>query len=263
MHRFDDPHSQARINDTAWRDAGLVRRYANRRLRPVEADLLLRHRDTLAGRVLELGCGAGRLTGYLTVLGGRVHGIDLSPEMVAHCRRMAPEAAVEVGDLRDLSRFAGGAFDAVVAGFNVVDVLDDAERRTLLAELGRLIAPGGLLLMSSHNRAFAPRVRRPTQVRLESPRALVHDLVRMPRSLRNHRRLQPLERDAPDYAVINDSAHDFALLHYYVTPDTQERQLAAAGFDLLECLDLEGRPAAASGGAADCPELHYAARRRR
>jgi hypothetical protein len=35
---------------------------------------------------------------------------------------------------------------------------------------------------------------------------------------------------------------DYALLHYYIGCDDQERQLADVGFELLECLDLEARP---------------------
>jgi hypothetical protein len=50
---------QARLNAELWALGDFVGFYATRDLRPVEATLLDRHRDALAGRVLELGCGAG------------------------------------------------------------------------------------------------------------------------------------------------------------------------------------------------------------
>jgi SAM-dependent methyltransferase len=56
--------------------------YANRILRPVDVVLLARYRELLSGRVLELGCGAGRLLGYFLTLGAQTHGIDLTPAMV-------------------------------------------------------------------------------------------------------------------------------------------------------------------------------------
>jgi hypothetical protein len=85
--------------------------------------------------------------------------------------------------------------------------------------------------------------------------------MRLPRSIANHRRLAPLQRFEEGYAIVNDVAHDHSLLHYYIGRDGQERQLAAHGFRMLECLDLEGRTVEAGETAFGCHELHYAALR--
>lgn len=252
--------AQTRINDTVWRRGSFVRSYANRALKPVEADVLLRHHATFAGRVLELGCGAGRLTGYLTAIAREVHGLDLSPRMVAYCRDRYADASVDVGDLRDLSRYATGSFDAVVAVANVLDVLGDAERCEALAGIRRVLADGGLLLMSSHNRGHASRLRPPTRVRLRRPRTFVGDVVMLPLRVRNRRRLRRYERHEPGYAILNDSAHGYSLLHYYVSPAAQRRQLEEQGFELLECLDLDGRAVEQGDGPPEPAELHYVAR---
>ena len=58
--------AQREANDQLWGRKGLVQAYATRELRPVEVLLLVRYQAALSGRVLELGCGAGRLTGYLS-----------------------------------------------------------------------------------------------------------------------------------------------------------------------------------------------------
>lgn len=255
--------SQEAINLRRWRASGAreVRAYARAALRPVELAILERHAGALAGRVLEVGVGAGRLTERLLALAAEVHGIDVSPAMVEHCRRTLPAARIEIGDLRDLSRYSDGSFGALVAGFNVIDVLGDRERRAALDEWRRVLVPGALLVMSSHNRAYAARIASPWRVRLGDPRRAAADLVRLPRRVANRRRLRPHERHLADYALVNDEAHDYALLHYYVGRREQEAQLAAHGFQTLECLDLAGRVLAPGEPAAACPELHYVARR--
>ena len=91
-----------------WAREDLVEKYATRDLRPAEVMLLVRYREALAGRVLELGCGAGRLTGYLAQLAESVHAIDVSHSMVARCRQLYPAVSVEQRDL-DLSPLAAGA----------------------------------------------------------------------------------------------------------------------------------------------------------
>lgn len=254
----EDP--QARLNATRWSQGDFVREYANRTLRPVEVVVLARHHDALSGRLLELGCGAGRLTGYLAELAASVEAIDVSPAMVAHVRRAWPSVASHVGDLRDLSGFGDDAYDAVVAPFSVLDVLDDAERRRVLEEVHRVLVPGGTFVMSSHNRAFAPRLRKPRWILARTPRGMAIKLLRFPRRQRNHRRLVALERSEPGYAVINDDAHDFQLLHYYVGRDAQAQQLSEHGFALVESLDLEGHRVGAGETGEDSVELHYVSR---
>ena len=69
-----------------------------------------------------------------------------------------------------------------------------------------------------------------------------------------------MERRERDYAVLVDEAHEFTLLHYYISRDAQERQLAEEGFELVECLALSGEPVGPGEARADCAELYYVAR---
>jgi SAM-dependent methyltransferase len=251
--------AQARASDAAWNAGTHVATYANRSLRPAEVVLLVTYRDALRGRVLEIGCGAGRVTGYLVALGGDVHGLDVSARMVEHCAATYPAGAFSQGDMRDLSAFGPGSFDVVVAAYAVLDVVNDAERRQALGEIHRVLAPDGLLIMSSHNRAFT--ITGP----VDTSRGLLGtalDLRRAPRRLRNRRSLRRYEVQRQDYAILNDSAHDYSVLHYYITRDVEERQLSELGFELIECTDLDGRPVAPGQTASEHPELHYVARRR-
>jgi SAM-dependent methyltransferase len=250
---------QRSANDSIWKGGERVAGYATRTLRPVEVVVLVRHREALSGRVLELGCGAGRLTGYLAEIAAAVHGIDLSSEMVDYSRKRYPRATFSQGDLRDLASVGPGPWDAVVAAYNVIDILGDRARSELLDGIARLLPKGGLLVMSSHNRAVAGRLGDPLRLRGRSLRAALSTLLNLPRWRRNRQRLVAFERNEADYAILNDAAHDFSALHYYITRDGQQAQLEAHGFELLECLDLEGQ-SVGPGVTSGSPELHYIAR---
>jgi len=266
--------SQSSANERLWRRDHLAR-YAHRILRPVEVVLLLRYHEALAGRVLELGCGAGRVLGYLGALGGEVHAIDVSPPMVEYCRRRYPEAHVHLGNLLDIGAAVSGPFDVVLIPDNTLDVVEPAQRQRVLREIRDLLQPDGVLIFSSHNLGYvdgaggpASPTRSAAAVRRAASRLartsfvdLAGRSVRLARGARNRRRLKPLERRAVDHAILNDSEGDFGALHYYVRRDDQERQLAAAGYALLECLDAEGRTVTA-GRDGDSPWLHYVARPR-
>jgi len=263
--------TQAVVNSRLWEDDNHVAEYANRILRPVETVLLARYRERFAGRVLEIGCGGGRLLGYFLALDGEVHGIDVSPAMLDYCRRVYPQANVRLGDLRELTPDSHGPYDVVFASNNVLDVLPDDERRRVLRDAAALIAPGGLLIFSSHNLAqfdgvempaAAPRRRGAellSKLAYCPPAVAVHGALSMPRRIRNHRRLAPLEHRASDHAVLNDLSHDYGLLHYYIARDDQARQLSELGYELVECRDLEGLVVAA-GQRTLTTELHYVAR---
>lgn len=252
---------QRRTNERLWLRPELVRRYAGHQLRPVEEQLLQRYGAALSGLVLDLGCGAGRLTGYLDELAEEVTAIDVSPHMLAALGERYPRVRSAQRDLRDLDVYGDASFDAVLASYNIADILDHDERGDLLDHCHRILAPGGLLIMSSHNRGAESRITEPLEPRLGQPVELLALLVRGPRWRRNRRRLLPHERRERDYAILNDVAHDFAGLHYYIDRDAQERQLAERELDLVECLDIEGNPMPAGAVAPHATELHYVARK--
>jgi SAM-dependent methyltransferase len=244
-----------------WEGGDFVRAYAKRELRPPEVLILVRYRDDFRGRALELGCGAGRITGYLIELADEVQAIDISPAMVAYCQATYPDGSFQVRDIRDLSAYEDDSQDVAVAGFNLLDVLDDAGRREVLGELARIVVSGGLFVMSSHNLAHAALLRPPWPLRGGSPVRTAAQLVRAPRRISNNLRLRRFEERGSGYAILNDEAHAYQFLHYYIDREAQERQLGDAGFALLECLDTEGHVVPKGADAATHSELHYIARR--
>ena len=104
------------------------------------------------GEVLEVAIGTGRnLTFYPA--GVSLTGIDLSPAMLERARERAGELGMEVdlreGDAQDLP-FPGGSFDTVVCTLSLCNVPDD---RRAVAEMKRVLRPGGRLLLLDHIRA--------------------------------------------------------------------------------------------------------------
>ena len=93
-------------------------------------------------RVLDAGCGSGfNLLGLARL--GRTVGIDLAPEAVAFCRRRGVRAAR--ASLLALP-FPDAAFDAVTS-FDVIYHAWVTDDRRAVAEMARVLRPGGLLLV--------------------------------------------------------------------------------------------------------------------
>ncbi len=100
------------------------------------------------GRVLEIGCGTGRnLPRYPA--SARVVGIDPHWQNLERARRRAPVAALVQARAEALP-FRDGAFDTVVSSLVLCSVDDPA---AALAELRRVLAPGGALRAIEHVRA--------------------------------------------------------------------------------------------------------------
>src|SRR4051812_39412924 len=83
---------------------------------------LLRRHGVGAGAIIELGCGTGKHAEQLARLGFSVHGLDLSPSMVAIARKRTPadlasQLQFDVGDAR--SARLNRKFDAAISLFHV------------------------------------------------------------------------------------------------------------------------------------------------
>jgi SAM-dependent methyltransferase len=95
-----------------------------------------------APRILDAGCGTGRnIVEYATL--GEVEGVDFSADAVEFCRLRGIEG-VRQAPLEQLP-FEADRFDLIVAT-DVIEHLDDD--RLALAELGRVAAPGGRLVLT-------------------------------------------------------------------------------------------------------------------
>ena len=109
--------------------------------------------------VLDLACGHGRIANRLAGMGARVTGLDATPLFLDLGRADARRRGVTVdyvhGDMRAIPWT--DRFDAVVSWFTAYGYFDDAQNRTVLAQVYQALRPGGRFLVELiHKDALLP-----------------------------------------------------------------------------------------------------------
>jgi ubiquinone/menaquinone biosynthesis C-methylase UbiE len=121
-----------------------------------------------AARILDVGCGDGRLAKTVRLISttAQYHGIDLLPERIVSARRNVPEGAFEVASV-DRLPYADAMFDVVVA-MTLFSSLPTALEIAGAHEIARVTRPDGWLIwfdLRYHNPSN-PAVHGVTQRRL-------------------------------------------------------------------------------------------------
>jgi ubiquinone/menaquinone biosynthesis methyltransferases len=110
-------------------------------------------------RVLDLACGTGDIAFGVARRGARVVGLDITHRMVQIARAKASReqatARFVTGDMMALP-FRDGEFDVVTTGYGIRNVPEIAQA---IAEMRRVLKPGGVLLSLDFNRPLNPVVR--------------------------------------------------------------------------------------------------------
>ncbi|MEV0900593.1 class I SAM-dependent methyltransferase [Actinoplanes sp. NPDC049802] len=92
-------------------------------------------------RVLDAGCGTGRVGGHLAAAGHQVTGVDLDPELIAEASEQHPGPRWQVGDLSELD--LPDRFDAIVCAGNVMTFAGPSTRVEILRRFAVHLADGG------------------------------------------------------------------------------------------------------------------------
>ena len=100
------------------------------------------------GPVLDVGCGPGIVTGFLSGLGVDASGVDLSPRMVEHARRLHPGVRFEVASATELQLEDAG-LGGVLGWWSLFNLPRDV-LPGVLASFARALLPGGQLLLGTH-----------------------------------------------------------------------------------------------------------------
>ena len=106
-------------------------------------------------RILDAGCGQGRVGGYLQKAGHRVIGVDVDPYLIKEAGRLFPDATWLVGDLAELSETlekgpadAADLYDFIICPGNVLTFVAVEDRVKVLANLAAALnIEGGRLLV--------------------------------------------------------------------------------------------------------------------
>jgi ubiquinone/menaquinone biosynthesis C-methylase UbiE len=154
-------------------------------LRPADAnwwelfELLVREADLLGKRVLDVGCGTGRVAAALAERGSRVWGVEPSREMAARARSRGVH--VKVARAEQLP-FKEGWFERAVLWL-VAHLVD---RPAVFAELARVLSPDGRVAVATfdpeHFAAYYlnhlfPSLERMDRERFPEPASLVDELA--------------------------------------------------------------------------------------
>lgn len=135
-----------------WDAAGPLRTLHS--LNPLRSSFVAMRAQLAGALVADVGCGGGLLSESLTQHGARVTGIDLSPTMIEVAKLHAASANLPIEyrlqAAADLAATAAGTF-AVVCCMELAEHVPDPA--ALIADLARLLRPGGSLFVATINRS--------------------------------------------------------------------------------------------------------------
>ena len=105
--------------------------------------------------VLDIACGSGYGTAYLSRFAGHVYGVDISSDAVAYAegRYGRPNLRFLQGDVSQIP-LDSGSVDLVVS-FETIEHVEEASQHAFLAEAKRVLRPGGRLIVSCPNQPVA------------------------------------------------------------------------------------------------------------
>ncbi|HBS29518.1 MAG TPA: hypothetical protein DEB06_08740 [Phycisphaerales bacterium] len=144
--RVHGSHEAPGFRDTGWRCARDIRAAAER-FAPIGS----------FARVLDWGCGCGRLSRFLSrwIAPDRLLGCDIDREAIDWMRRAYPRQDFRVISPSPPSPYDDASFDLIV-GVSIFTHLDERFELLWLDELRRLLRPGGLAIVSVHGPSACP-----------------------------------------------------------------------------------------------------------
>jgi len=202
------------------------------------------------GRVLELGCGTGRVLAPMARAGVPIVGVDRSGPMLARARRRLrrardTRASLVRADIRHLPFGRPAPFDLVMAPYGILQSLvREADLAATLASVARVVARGGLFgvdLVPDLPRWSEYRQRvslRGTGLRRGTHLTLVES-VRQDR----WRRLTIFDQEYVERSGRSRRVHAFSLVFRTLSVPQMSRRIERAGFRIEAVLgDYEGGP---------------------
>jgi SAM-dependent methyltransferase len=125
-------------------------------------------------RILDFGCGCGRVIRHLAPLAPRteLHGTDYNAALIRWCRRSLTCAQFSVNDLAPPTRHVDAVFDLVYA-FSVFTHLTEPLQHAWLAELRRITRPGGLIIITTHGDRYREKLNEADRARFDRGETVV------------------------------------------------------------------------------------------
>jgi len=132
--------------------------------------------------ILDFGCGCGRvLRNWSRLSSVKVHGTDYNPRLIAWCRSNLPFAAFEVNKLEPPLPYRDAQFNLAYA-LSVFTHLTEDLQAAWIAELGRIVRPGGHVVISTHGTQYLHRLTADERERFDAGQLIVKNNVKSPGS---------------------------------------------------------------------------------
>lgn len=100
------------------------------------------------GPVLDVGCGPGQITAYLAERGLDVSGVDLSPRMIEHARRLHPHCRYAVASATELD-LRPDSMGGVLGWWSLFNLPREV-LPSVLAHVAQALVPSGQLIIATH-----------------------------------------------------------------------------------------------------------------
>jgi ubiquinone/menaquinone biosynthesis C-methylase UbiE len=208
-------------------------------------------------RILDIGCGGGRMTEHLKSLTSQYVGLDYSEDMLQICKAQYPEATFIQCDATDMSVFAEPCFDFVLFAFNSIDTMSHDKRIKVLYEIYRILKPGSVFAFSTHNRDYKKIVKAFNPYYLFSLDAIRQNI----RNVRSYLKVRKAQVFADTYDIISDPLAGFGLLIYNIKKQDQVRQLTEVGFCEIQIINSGGKFVETTERDRENPWLYYVCRK--
>lgn len=192
--------------------------------------LSLRHLPR-AGKILEAGCGTGRVVRYFHDRGYDIEGVELNAGIVAQVKALQPDLQIFVGDVAQLSR-PDGYYSGLVSYGTIEHFLAGVEAP--LNEHYRVLAPDGIAIITVPSYNTLRRIKYFFDVAFRRFNPRMNNLVR--RALGH----QPMRRNVQgrDRFRYHVYPQFLGFFEYRLRPREFEAAVRAAGFKILHSLPI-------------------------
>ncbi len=249
-------------NKNTYESDDVVEGYRSIDLQPPEVMIFYQYKVKLQDKsILDIGCGTGRTTHYLSQFTNQYCAIDYSSRMVAACKQSYPDVPVTQNDVCDLTNFADSSFDNALFSYNGIDYLDQKSRLKGMSEIHRILKKNGLFIFSTHNRDFLDKLPRPTLQFSLNPIRFLININSYLTERKNYRNNKSLQSFNDDHQIIIDPSDSFRLLTYYITIEKQISQLSNLGFEVIDLFDLRGNRIEPSSKAKSSCWIYFVAKK--
>jgi ubiquinone/menaquinone biosynthesis C-methylase UbiE len=243
------------INKSSYVKKNILKYYSiNKDLWESEKTIFEKYKHYIIDKkILDVGCGGGRTTEHLRKLSKKYIGIDYCQEMIASCKKQYPDLIFLQSDARDMSVFKDHEFDFVIFSGNGIDSIDYNGRIKSLKEISRVLKHEGLFAFSSHNLNFKGIPFEIPMFNSFNPKILFKNIVKK----YNHYKYKKFEIHSNGYSILNDPAHGFSFLVFYVEKDFQIRLLEEIGIKNIEVIASDGIFSPTASQLMESPYLYY------